>query len=167
MKKKYEVKLSRKDKMFLESAVKSGIRKAREITRCRILLLSADGWNNTRICEALSITSTMVRDVCGRYVEEGLESAIGEKKRSGRPEVFDGKERANLTALACSKPPEGHSQWSLRLLADKAVELKLVDDISHTDVGRILKKTKLNLISKDNGALVKSHRRSSPKWKKS
>jgi hypothetical protein len=109
----------------------------------------------------------MVRDVCGRYVEKGLEAALGERKRSGRPQIFDGKERANLTALACSTPPEGHSQWSLRLLADKAVELGYVDEISHTEVGHILKKTKSNLTSKDNGASAKSPRRSSRKWKKS
>lgn len=167
MKKKYEVKLSRKDKKILESIVKSGSEKARKITRCRILLMSSDGWSNSEIASALSISFNTVTDANERYVKEGLESAINEKNRSGRPQIFDGKERANITALACSTPPEGNSQWSLRLLADKAVELKIVDSISHTDVARILKKTKSSLISKDNGVLVKSRRPSSRKWKKS
>ena len=166
-KQKYNAKLSNKDKIFLQDAIKSGTRKAREITRCRILLLSSEGWSNTQVSRALSITSTMVRDVCGRYVERGLDAALGEKKRSGRPQVFDGKARANLTALACSTPPEGYSQWSLRLLADKAVELEYVKKISHAEVRIILKKTKLNLTSKNSGVLAKSIPHLSRKWRKS
>ena len=91
----------------------------------------------------LSINSNTVSNICRRYVEEGLEAAINEKPRPGAPTVFDGKLKAKITALACSTPPEGRSQWSLRLLSDKAVELDLVDSISHEDVRRILKKTKL------------------------
>ena len=166
MRRKYELKLSRKDKNFLKKAIKSGTRKAREITRCRILLLKSDGWKNTEISKSLSITSTMVTHVCLRFIDLGLEGALGEKKRTGRPRVFDGKDRANITALACSTPPEGYSQWSLRLLADRAVELGYVDEISHAGVRKILKKTKLSPISKDNGALGKSTQRSSRKWRK-
>ncbi len=67
--------------------------------------------------------------------------ALEELSRSGRPLKFNGYQRAQVTALACSDPPEGHSQWSLRLLADHLVELDVIDDISHETVGRILKKT--------------------------
>ncbi len=167
MKKMYEVKLTSKDKKFLENIGRSGKEKSRTITRSRILLLSDQDWLNTDICAALSVTMKTVQNVCGRYINEGLDSALYEKPRSGRPEIFNGKERANITALACSKPPEGYSQWSLRLLADKAIELNFVDDISHTEINTILKKTKLNHTSKGNGALEKSHQRSSLKWKKS
>ena len=81
-----------------------------------------------------------------RYVEEGLESALNEKPRSGRSPVISGEERAKITALACTEAPEGFGQWSLRLLADKAVELNFVESISHESVGVILKKTMSNPI---------------------
>ncbi len=121
--------------------VKKGSEKARKITRCRILLLSEQEPTQQRVAERLDVTYHTVRNVCRHYIEEGLEAAINEKPRPGRPNVFDGKQKAQITALACSQPPEGYGQWSLRLLADQAVELKLVEAISHTDVGRILKKT--------------------------
>lgn len=75
-----------------------------------------------------------------RYTEEGL-TAVAEKARPGRPGIFSGETRAKITALACSKPPEGRSRWDLRRLADKAVELDYVENISHVTVGEILKKT--------------------------
>ena len=77
-------------------------------------------------------------------MDEGLESALNEKRRPGAPRKFKGRDKAKITALACSTPPEGHSRWSLNLLADKAVELKIVDEISHISVHRILKKTNSN-----------------------
>lgn len=141
-KKEYAIKLSIEDKTTLKGIVKKGLEKSRKITRCHILLLSDKKKSKKEIAEVLSISPTTIRNICERYLNEGLESALNEKYRSGAPTIFDGKCKANITALACSKPPNGHSQWSLRLLADKAVELSIVDSISHTDVGRILKKTK-------------------------
>ncbi|MEM9282769.1 MAG: helix-turn-helix domain-containing protein, partial [Verrucomicrobiota bacterium] len=70
---------------------------------------------------------------------------LEDQPRSGRPKIIDGKHRANITALACSDAPDGFEKWSLRLLADKAIEMGIIEDISHTEVGRILKKTNLNL----------------------
>src|SRR6202012_5420256 len=101
-------------------------------------LLVDEGQSKKLISVALSIDPNTIRNVCQRYAKEGLESAINEKPRPGAPTIFNGKFKAKLTALACSEPPEGHSTWSLRLLADKAVELEYIDSISHTDVGRIL-----------------------------
>lgn len=86
-----------------------------------------------------------------KYHSEGL-AFLQDKARSGRPSVLNGLVQARITALACSESPEGYAQWSLRLLADKAVELGLVDYISHTDVGRILKKMNTNHTSNANGA---------------
>ncbi len=140
-KKTYEIKLKPKERQQLTDMVKKGSEKARKITRCRILLLSEQTPTQQRIAEMLDVTYHTVRNVCRQYIKEGLEAAINEKPRPGRPNVFDGKQKAKITALACSKPPAGYGQWSLRLLADQAVELKLVEAISHTDVGRILKKT--------------------------
>lgn len=138
----FKVKLKAKEIKILKSLVSKGVEKARKITRCRILLLCNENKNKKIIASILSINLNTISNTCRRYIEEGLESAINEKPRSGAPTLFDGKLRAKITALACSTPPEGHSRWSLRLLSNKAVELDLVDSISHTDIGRILKKTK-------------------------
>ena len=75
-----------------------------------------------------------------RYEAEGLDAAINEKPRPGRPNIFDGKSRASITALACSEAPQGHERWTLRLLADRAVDLELVESISHQQIKNILKK---------------------------
>lgn len=140
--KRQQIKLKAKEKTELKALTSKGTEQARKLTRCRILLLADSGRSSASISEALSISSKTVTNVCRRYSEEGLLAAINEKQRPGAPTIFDGKVRATITALACSKAPEGHSQWSLRLLADKAVELGIVDRISHNHVGEILKKTK-------------------------
>jgi hypothetical protein len=142
----FKIKLKVKEVKILKALVSKGTEKARKITRCRILLLCHAKHPKGEIALSLSIDPHTVTSVCRRYLEEGLEAAINEKPRPGAPTIFDGKLKAKITALACSTPPEGRSQWSLRLLSDKAVELDLIDSISHTDIGRILKKTKLNLI---------------------
>ncbi len=138
----FQIKLKSKEEKILTDIVKKGYEKARKITRCRILLLCNANKNKATIASMLSINPNTITNTCRRYIEEGLESAINEKPRSGAPTIFDGKLKAKITALACSEPPEGHSQWSLRLLSDKAVELSLVKSISHAKIGSILKKTK-------------------------
>lgn len=152
MRKKYIIKLEPQERKFLKGLISKGKEKARKLTRCRVLLLSDEGKSDTNIIEILQIARNTVRQICQRYVRESLESALNEKPRSGAPDIFSGRAKAKITALACSKAPDGHSQWSLRLLADKAIELKFVDDISHMSVQRILKKTKLARISSGNGA---------------
>jgi putative transposase len=142
----FEIKLKAKEIKLLKAIIGKGVEKARKITRCRILLLCNAGKSKTEIVSMLSINPNTVTNICRRYIEDGLDSAINEKLRPGAPTIFDGKLKAKITALACSTPPEGRSQWSLRLLSDKAVELDLVDSISHEDVRRILKKTKLSPI---------------------
>jgi transposase len=142
MKKKYEIKLTVEEKKKLQSLITKGSEKARKLTRCRILLMADKGQSAREISSSLLINEKTVFNICSRYCKEGLNPVLDEKPRSGAPTLFDGKLRAKITALACSKPPEGRGQWSLRLLADKAIELQYVDFISHTDVGRILKKTK-------------------------
>ena len=139
-----KLKLSKKDQKKLKAFSQSGTLKARKLNRCRILLLKAQGKSQVVIAKLLKMSQVTVNSICQRYENEGLDGALNERPRSGKPSIFSGKQRAKITALACSTAPEGHGQWSLRLLADKAVELKFVDSISHTDVGRILKKTKSN-----------------------
>ncbi len=141
MQKRNLVKLKPKERQLLKHLINKGEEKARKITRSRILLLADTGKTDTQIIEALSIARNTIRQVRQRYTEQGFEAAINEKARPGAPKKYKGAQRAKITALACSKPPEGYSRWSLRLLSDKAVELKLVDEISYITIDRILKKT--------------------------
>lgn len=145
MRKKIQIRLKAKDRKRLQEIVKRGEAKARKITRCHILLLSDKKESNGKISRTLDIALLTIRRIQQRYVEGGVESAIEERARSGKPPKFSGKQQAKITALACSTPPEGRSRWTLRLLADKVVELELVDDISHKSVGEILKKTNSSL----------------------
>ncbi len=86
-----------------------------------------------------------------KYKKEGL-NFIEDKPRTGRPVGLSGVQKAKITAMACSAPPEGYAKWSLRLLADQLVELSIIEQISHTEVGRILKKMNCSLTEKNNGA---------------
>ena len=95
---------------------------------------------DAEIAEQVAISRATVQRVRRRFVEEGLEAALTEKLRSGAPPKLSGRQRAEITALACSEPPEGRPRWSLRLLADKLVELGMVDRISHVSVQQVLKK---------------------------
>ncbi len=141
MKVRKPIKLKRQEQKILEQVVSKGTEKARKITRCRILLLANEGKTDTQIIESLRVARNTVRQVRSRYVQSGLEAAINEQPRSGAPRRISGRQKAKITALACSDPPEGRSRWTLRLIADRAVELELVDTISHQTVKRILKKT--------------------------
>lgn len=145
MRKKDVIKLKPKDRKMLKQLVTRGSQKARTITRSRILLMANDGKTDTQIIEALGTARNTIRTVRYRYVHDGLEASINEQPRPGAPNKFTGRDKAKITAIACSKPPEGHNRWTLRLIADTMVELDLVDDISHHTVQRVLKKTNLNL----------------------
>jgi transposase len=144
--KQFLVQLSTKERELLLGIIRSGKHKARKITRCRILLL-ADGPNgktDKAIADALNVSLGTIAGIRRRYSREGLETAISERPRSGQPPKFKGKAAAKITAIACSTPPAGQARWSLRLLADRAVELKIVDSISHQSIRNILKKTNSN-----------------------
>jgi transposase len=143
--KKYHVQLSESQRQFLHKLTTKGTAKARQIKRAHILLLSDESNTNAsktdeQIAEVLGISNSTVVRVRGRFVEEGLESALNEKPRPGQPPKLTGKQEAKLIAIACSTPPQGYARWSLRLLADKVVELNIVDSISHKSVGEVLKK---------------------------
>ncbi len=125
----------------LKRMLNKGTHPARKLTRARILLKLDQGQRPLHIARELDVCQNTVYNARNKAETLGWQAAIGERPRSGRPPVFSGEARAQITALACSDPPPGHSQWSLRLLADKAVELGFVDEISHTSVAEILKKT--------------------------
>lgn len=140
------LQLKKKDRQQLERIVQKGRQKARTITRCRILLLAdqnTKSLSGREIVKVLSVCPATVWNVVKRFRQEGLES-IHDKPRSGQPPKFQGKPAAQITALACSRPPDGRSRWTLQLLADRAVQLKLVDSICQQSVHNILKKTRSN-----------------------
>jgi transposase len=105
------------------------------------------------VAEALGITGRTIEHLKKRFVEDGLEAALERKPREKAPRevIFDGAFEARLISLACSDAPEGHLRWTVRLLADKAVELNLAPSVSHMTVQRVLKKTNLNLTSASTG----------------
>ena len=140
------VKLKSNDRKKLKQLVTKGTGKAREIKRANILLMSDKQMTPKEISESLDSNKKTIQTIKERYLTGGVDAALYDKPRSGAPKLFDGKTRAKLTALACTKAPDGHSQWTLRLLSNKAVELDFVDTISHTQMSRILKKTKSSLI---------------------
>jgi transposase len=125
----------------LTTLTKRGTAAARVQTRARILLLLHRGSSPNAVASALAVGVATVFNVKRRYLGEGLSAALHDKPRSGKPARISGAARAKITALACSAAPEGHARWTLRLLADKAVELGLVEAISHNTVKEVLKKT--------------------------
>lgn len=144
--KQFRIDLNEQERQKLQKVVRSGKDKARKITRCRILLLAdaKSGKTDQEISDALNVCLATIFNVRRRYCQEGLERAMGEGARSGQPPKFKGKAAAKITAIACSAPPEGQARWSLRLLADRIVELNIVESISHQSVSNILKKTNSN-----------------------
>jgi putative transposase len=141
---KEHVKLSETDRTYLENLIKKGSLPAKTYKRALALLELERGRTFTDVAKTVGVVIQTVSTWAKKYKESGLE-CLTDKPRPGRPTVIDGLQRAKVTALACSEPPEGYSQWSLRLLADKAVELEYVEAISYGEVRRILKKTNLSL----------------------
>ena len=145
MSKHKHINLSDDERMELEQLVKSGVHPAREIARARVLLLldRSQGRQRTiaEVVEAGMVSQGTVSNIKKRYFEGGLEGALHDLPRPGAAPKIDGEVEARLITLACSEPPEGREHWTLRLLADKLVELELVDSISHVAVGNALKKT--------------------------
>jgi putative transposase len=137
-----KIKLKRADKKTLNQFVKKGNANVREVNRARVLLMSDSGESPLAISKVLGVTKKTIQNIKERYLQDGLERALHDLPRSGQPNKFNGKHRAQITALACTEAPEGYAKWSLSLLADKAVEIGIVDEISRAQVGRILKKTK-------------------------
>lgn len=144
---KYNVNLTREERSELLKLTLKGEIGVRKLNRVKVLLLADESHEKGKrtdqeIGEQLDIGHATVSRIRRRYVEKGWEVAIEEKARSGRPLEISGEVRAQITALACSATPEGYGRWSLRLLADKVVELEFVDNISHNTIGEILKKTR-------------------------
>jgi len=155
---RYRVTLTKEERQELEALTHRGKTHARRFIHARALLLCDAGpdgptWKVADAADALGVTSRTIEHLKERFVEDGLEAALERKSREKPPReiIFDGAFEARLIALACSDAPEGRRRWTVRLLADKAVELKFAESISHMTVQRVLKKTNLNLISASTG----------------
>jgi transposase len=147
MKKKYPVILSDTERVQLKNLIAAGTAPARKLTHARILLKadqSPEGpaWVDEQVAEAVEVSQPTVSRVRKQYFEEGMEAALNRRPPNREyHRKLDGKQEARLVALACSKPPQRQARWSLRLLADRMVELEVVEDISYQTVRRTLKKT--------------------------
>ena len=156
-KKKYIVSLTPEERQELEGLTKKGKNPAYKVNHARILL-KADinpkegGWTDSKIEESLEIGHATIERVRQRFVEEGLESALNRRKQQKRrSKIIDGEKEAYLIAIACSETPTGKSHWTLKMLADKMVELNYVEQVSTETVRQTLKKTNLNLGSMNLG----------------
>ena len=146
--KKYKVTLTTDERQSLHELISVGKAAALKLTHARILLKAdaapgGPAWTDARIAEAFEVHRTTVEQVRQRFVEQGFQAALVRKKqdRPSRERKLDGAGEARLIALACSEPPRGRAAWTLRLLADRLVELEIVDTISTETVRQVLKKT--------------------------
>ena len=156
MNKTYIVRLTGPEREQLKRMVDAGKAAAYRIKHANILRkIDADGpkWTDEQAAEAFGCHANTVRNIRRRFVEGGLSSALERKKQQSpsRARKLDGRAEARLIALRCGDPPEGFSRWTLHLLADKLVELKVVDSISHETVRQTLKKTSLSPICESSG----------------
>lgn len=138
--KKQHIQLNQADREYLETLLSKGELTAKTYRRALGLLELDRGQTYTEVSKTLQVSIPTLSNWVARYEENGLQ-VLQDQPRTGRPIQIDGTQRAKITALACSTPPDGYSQWSLRLLADKAVELEYCEHVSHTEVGQVLKKT--------------------------
>ena len=146
MTKKYIVRLSEEERSLLRDIVKKLKGTSQKVRRANILFkadTNGPNWSDAKIAEALDCRTRTVENVRRRLVTEGLDAVLNRKKRETppRPKILDGKQEAQVIALRLGKPPAGFANWSLRLLAQRIVELEIVDSISHETVRGTLKKT--------------------------
>jgi len=155
---RYRVTLTTQERKELEALTRNGKTPAKKFIHARALLLcnvslGGTAWKVADVAVALGVTSRTVEHLKKRFVEEGIEAALVRKSRVRPPReiIFDGAFEARLIALACSEAPAGHRRWTVRLLADKVVELNFASSVSHMTVQRVLKKMNLSLTSKSTG----------------
>ena len=155
---KHRVTLTGEERDFLQKLIQKGNTAGYRIRHAQILLAldeipANEHWTDAKIGEAYGVLQQAVGVVRKRFVEEGFEAALERKKRDIPPVIkIDGEAEAKIIALTCSAPPEGRSRWTLQLLADKVVELGILDSISDHGIGDLLKKTTLSHGYRNNGA---------------
>ena len=148
---RYKVTLTEEERRQLETLTRSGKTSAPKFVHARALLLCDAGaqgapWKVSDVAQALGVTTRTIEHLKERFVEEGIEAALARKPSTKTPKLtFDGAFDARLTALGCSPAPEGRARWTVRLLAEKVVELKIAPKVSTMSIHRALKKTNLSL----------------------
>ncbi len=152
--KKDHIQLTDVDKSYLESLLSKGSLPVKVFKRSTALLELDRGKTFQEVSSILGVSYQSVSSWRDRYLSEGL-LCLHDKPRSGRPIEIDGNQRAKITALACSDAPKGYGRWSLRLLADRTVELEYCEKISYSEVRLILKKTNSSPISSEVGVLAR------------
>lgn len=152
---KYIVDLSEQEREQLLDVTRRGISSARKIKRAHMLVKASEGQSDEEIAGAVGSSAATVLRTRKRFVEEGLD-ALNERPRSGQPPKLDGNQQAHIIAIACSDPPEGHTHWTLRLLASKVIQLGFAESISPETVRKILKKTNSSPGAKSSGAFQRS-----------
>ncbi len=138
---KYIVDLTADEQECLFNLIKKGKPTAHKVARAHVLLHAVEGATDEEIAQSLHLGVSTVHRARQRFVEEGLRAALNEQPRPGKTPVLTGKQEAFIVALACSTPPEGRCRWTMQLLAERLVELKQIEEISHDTVRRVLKKT--------------------------
>ena len=128
---KFAVRLTSEERDQLEHMIRAGKSPARSVTRARILLKTDEGWSAPKVAQALDVSVGTVFNIKRRFAEDGLEGALKDRVQARRYRKLDERAEAHLIALACSPAPEGHDHWELRLLADRMVELGVVESLSH------------------------------------
>ncbi len=161
--KKYVVRLSKDERTRLNGLIGKGKSPAKQQLKARILLKAdvsrnGEGWSDSKIIEALNTSVSMVYRVRQQLVEEGLDAVLSRKPRAtpAIARIFDGEKEAKLTTIACSRAPAGQARWTLNLLANKVVELRIVEAASPSTVGRVLKKANSSPTSNSSGLFRRS-----------
>jgi len=149
--KRYKVTLTQEERKALEAKSSKGVHRSQKVINALILLSCDVGVHQEKhskyeeIAAVLNISTKKIERVKKRFVEEGFEIALdGHESERVYKKKADGDFEAHLIAMSCGKPPKGHCRWSLRLLAERAVELEYIDTVSHETVRQVLKKTKLS-----------------------
>lgn len=152
---KHQVRLTSEEKGHLRKVVRSGRSSAQANTRARVLLKLDEGWSASRVATAVEVTERTVFRIKRRFAEEGLAETLHRRNQVNRHRKVDERVEAHLIALACTTAPEGHDHWTLRLLADRTVELGLVESLSHETVRLHLKKTRSSRGRSSSGAFLR------------
>lgn len=141
-KKRYVVDLTEGERKQVQELTSKGKVAVRKVTRARILLKAEQGWTDEQIVAGLDTSLSTVERTRKRFVEGGLPNALNDDPRPGAKRKLDGRGEAHWIALTCSEPPDDHEHWTLRVLAERLIELGVVDSISHEAVRQTLKKTR-------------------------
>jgi len=149
------IRLSDEQVLSLNQLVKTGFQKAKTIFHAQVLLKNHQGINRRQICADLNLHYNTVTQILSRYQKEGLQAALEEKPRSGQPRKITPEIEAQVTRIACSSPPEGHSRWTVQMITDQLIELKCLDWVSDETIRGVLKKANLNPGKNANGVSEK------------